>query len=147
MFVPVLFRHPDGCRWQWQARFNVYSSLFTLESSGSHPTLSHLKENNKSFLPVWNNRPAEGWVRWGIFAESIISARLSDIDSVFRFRFCFNTHPIRWIDILWVDHYISLITCPDLLCHYLSERNNSYFPFLAQGKHICVVALFTETEL
>lgn len=38
----MLFRHPDGCRWLWQARFDVYFSLFELESSGSHATASHL---------------------------------------------------------------------------------------------------------
>lgn len=76
--MPALFRHPDGCRWLWQARFDVYFSLFARESSGSHATLSHLKENNKSFLPVWNNSPAEEWVEWGIFAPSMISARLTD---------------------------------------------------------------------
>lgn len=60
MFVPVLFRHPDGCRCLWQAHFNVYSSLFALESSRSHATLSHLKGKQEIISPTLKQQTGRG---------------------------------------------------------------------------------------
>lgn len=131
LFVPVLFRLPDSCRRLWQARLDGYFSLFALESSGSHATLSHRKENNKSFLPVWNNRPAEGclgceyllkvWSQHGWLTQSR------------SYRSCVFQH--RRIHILLSCNYIILF-----IVYYLREWTDSFiYYFLVNGKKNWVV--------
>lgn len=101
-----------------------------LESSGSHPTLSHLKENNKSFLPVWNNRPAEGRVRWGILTESMISAWLTDIESLLHGPLFQHTpNNINKYTVITSLYLTNYLTC-FAIC-YLKEMADSFPVFIS----------------
>lgn len=125
----VLFRHPDGCRWLWQARYNVYFSLFALESSGSHATLSHLKEKQQIISPSLKQQT--GWEVGGA-GYICLKYDFSMVD-------WYGVTPTgprvstytqdKQINILWSHRYITLITYLTLFIMYFLRECTDWITF------------------